>query len=452
MLLRRWCDAVNCARGLKAVHHYRTDGNQRRRTFSDKPLHDWWSHAANAFRYLAAGLPREYRPFPPLRYDKLRHCLGRGSRARPFRQHYDKEIVMHDPFKRAPRFGSTDWGAQQFLRMLDREERRKAELERLRATGWQPAAATPSQSASDGPTFNDGRDALVDFVQNDLDRRSSFVNEARRRAQKPLAQTSSQSAADGRKQEPQSPAAPSDEVPGQVPVQVIPKRPLPMPERMGLPYRKGWNIFGDTLRDPTHMQPLTESEFAAYRTTFGLEGGMQYDAAAGGPGDPGRAGVTESWMKDAQPRLGSTIVPDARKLTIQQAAQAYKIFADDALRNVGGGGALAKIGDSKTAMQVFDALFKHGREGGAIVIQDAVNALIGGLPRDERARLGLSPIVIQDPRSRRAFGPQTLDRVAQLVDAGYAQALRNAIADQRAIYEPVPEKLSGLKYRYDYHR
>jgi len=201
------------------------------------------------------------------------------------------------------------------------------------------------------------------------------------------------------------------------------------------------------------MPPLTESEAAAFRTTFGLEGGMQYDPEAGGPSDPGRAGVTEGWLADARGRLSSPIDADARKLMIQQVAQAYKIYADDALKNAGGGKALAQVRDPKTAMQVFDVLLKHGRRGGAIVIQDALNGLISRLPDDEKAKLGLSPIVIKDPNGPRAFGTQSLDRIVRLVDGGYAKKLRNAIADQRAIKQPVDrDRFPGLQYRYDYHR
>ena len=42
------------------------------------------------------------------------------------------------PLRRLPPHGSTDWGAQQFYRVLDEEERVAAERERLRASGWQP--------------------------------------------------------------------------------------------------------------------------------------------------------------------------------------------------------------------------------------------------------------------------------------------------------------------------
>jgi len=70
LLPRCWFDAEKCARGLEALRHYRTEWDGRRQTFRERPLHDWASHAADAFRYLAMGL-REGREekLPALRYD-----------------------------------------------------------------------------------------------------------------------------------------------------------------------------------------------------------------------------------------------------------------------------------------------------------------------------------------------------------------------------------------------
>jgi len=42
--------------GLDALRNYRREYDERRNVFYDKPLHDWSSHAADAFRYLAVGL------------------------------------------------------------------------------------------------------------------------------------------------------------------------------------------------------------------------------------------------------------------------------------------------------------------------------------------------------------------------------------------------------------
>ena len=49
-------DRGNCERGLSALRQYQKTWDDRLKIFSEKPLHDWTSHAADAFRYLAQGL------------------------------------------------------------------------------------------------------------------------------------------------------------------------------------------------------------------------------------------------------------------------------------------------------------------------------------------------------------------------------------------------------------
>lgn len=57
MIFRRcWFDAEKCAPGLDALTHYRRDFNQRLGEFMAKPVHDWASHGADAFRYMALSL------------------------------------------------------------------------------------------------------------------------------------------------------------------------------------------------------------------------------------------------------------------------------------------------------------------------------------------------------------------------------------------------------------
>jgi hypothetical protein len=70
LLPRCWFDAERCARGLEALRHYRAEWDERRQALRARPLHDWSSHAADAFRYLAMGLrERNDATLPPLRYD-----------------------------------------------------------------------------------------------------------------------------------------------------------------------------------------------------------------------------------------------------------------------------------------------------------------------------------------------------------------------------------------------
>lgn len=57
MLLKRvWFDKENCKPLLEALRQYHRAYNERLRTFRKTPVHDWSSHAADAFRYLSTGI------------------------------------------------------------------------------------------------------------------------------------------------------------------------------------------------------------------------------------------------------------------------------------------------------------------------------------------------------------------------------------------------------------
>lgn len=55
-LLPRCWFSDNAKQGIDALRNYRREYDEKRAVFYDKPLHDWSSHAADAFRYLAIGL------------------------------------------------------------------------------------------------------------------------------------------------------------------------------------------------------------------------------------------------------------------------------------------------------------------------------------------------------------------------------------------------------------
>ena len=55
MIARCWFDEEDCARGIEALRQYRREFDERLKTWRGRPLHDWTSHGADAFRYLAVG-------------------------------------------------------------------------------------------------------------------------------------------------------------------------------------------------------------------------------------------------------------------------------------------------------------------------------------------------------------------------------------------------------------
>lgn len=50
---RCWFDEEKCQQGVDALASYHKDYDDKRREYKIKPVHDWSSHAADAFRYLA---------------------------------------------------------------------------------------------------------------------------------------------------------------------------------------------------------------------------------------------------------------------------------------------------------------------------------------------------------------------------------------------------------------
>lgn len=58
ILPRCWFDATKCKQGIEALKQYRKEYDEDKQTYKPRPLHDWSSNAADAFRYFAMG----YRP------------------------------------------------------------------------------------------------------------------------------------------------------------------------------------------------------------------------------------------------------------------------------------------------------------------------------------------------------------------------------------------------------
>lgn len=62
LLPRMVFDAERCKDGLEALRQYRTDYDEKARAFRLTPKHDWTSHAADAFRYMAMAYKQERPP------------------------------------------------------------------------------------------------------------------------------------------------------------------------------------------------------------------------------------------------------------------------------------------------------------------------------------------------------------------------------------------------------
>ena len=57
-----WFDENKCKRGLETLRNYARKWDDKNKVYAPRPLHDWCSHGADAFRYLAQGLPMVNSP------------------------------------------------------------------------------------------------------------------------------------------------------------------------------------------------------------------------------------------------------------------------------------------------------------------------------------------------------------------------------------------------------
>lgn len=62
LLSRCWFDSVRCKRGVSALKGYKKEWNDKLMVYGDHPVHDWTSHAADAFQTLALSNPMSTTP------------------------------------------------------------------------------------------------------------------------------------------------------------------------------------------------------------------------------------------------------------------------------------------------------------------------------------------------------------------------------------------------------
>jgi hypothetical protein len=79
LLPKCYFDKERCAKGLDALYNYHREFDEKLKEFKNKPVHDWSSHPADAFRYFAVGLviPRT-RGIKNQRLRKIKNMTSRG--------------------------------------------------------------------------------------------------------------------------------------------------------------------------------------------------------------------------------------------------------------------------------------------------------------------------------------------------------------------------------------
>jgi hypothetical protein len=80
---KAWFDGAKCYDGLEALRAYRADFDEKAKTFHDRPRHDWSSHGADAFRYMALAWremqPEKPKPAPVDSWDRAFQRAGRSE-------------------------------------------------------------------------------------------------------------------------------------------------------------------------------------------------------------------------------------------------------------------------------------------------------------------------------------------------------------------------------------
>ena len=80
-LSRIWIDEFKCERLIKAVENYRQEYDSKRQVYKEKPLHDKYSHACDALRYLCVSLPKTRDGMSSDDLDRIRNEARYGDQS-----------------------------------------------------------------------------------------------------------------------------------------------------------------------------------------------------------------------------------------------------------------------------------------------------------------------------------------------------------------------------------
>lgn len=67
-----WFDMTRCERGIMALRNYKKEWDDKRKIYKNHPLHDWSSHGADSFRYLAVSYKNQVASVPQYNASKWR--------------------------------------------------------------------------------------------------------------------------------------------------------------------------------------------------------------------------------------------------------------------------------------------------------------------------------------------------------------------------------------------
>jgi len=202
-------------------------------------------------------------------------------------------------------------------------------------------------------------------------------------------------------------------------------------ERPNTVSEKDWDAFKEALGKNS---ALTDHERHAFLLTFGHEGGQAYDPNGGGKDKPAVAGLTKGTLEGLNENLdrkkpndpGGRLPTDPEKLTIEQEVTAYKRLADELMRTDKSNERLDNLKDAKASAQLFDIFFQNAPETRGKIVQNAVNEVYAKLPEEVRKQVGPKELDIDND-----IGNWTRDYMRKMIDLGYGDELRDAIARGR---------------------
>lgn len=215
----------------------------------------------------------------------------------------------------------------------------------------------------------------------------------------------------------------------------VPASPPPQQIQVRL-RRRTWSALRGQSGDPEHPARAIGPRLAeGLQVFFAGEGGARQAS-----GSSAYAGVLQSTLDRVRTRLDRTdpeLAAQLRglpvaQLTPQQWALVLRDELNEALGRAGGVEALEDIGDRAPHRQsrelaatlVTFLLREHGAQM-TRRLQSEINAVMGTLPQDVRARMPAR--MLAELPVTGVLSPQTRDAIIALVDAGYAESLRLAI-------------------------
>lgn len=356
---------------------------------------------------------------------------------------------MVQRFGKPPATGSTDWAAKKILRLLDREELENAESLRLRKAGWTPTSGQPAATSDHGQRFGDGRDAIADLVQADLDHRQALRDEAQRRVGLQLAKVRQDML-------PIPPQKPEDLGGASGLSPLPPQKPIGPDQTAveGLPYAPmgpGRNVteadrqaFRNALESRGGLTPTMRS---IMDYLFDFEGGYKPDKSE--PSDaPDRYPVTgirqdtlrayqDAFYKEnpeVRSAMGSRFFKPG-ELNDQQRISIMKWIADTRMgkldiNEIAAPSTEGAIGDPKLAGLLFDQDYRWGTMGITPAVQNAITETLRGYRQDLIAA-GTNPDDLGVPDRVKPDGipgSETREAIMLLLNAGRSDALRAAIS------------------------